>query len=57
MEKPLTITIAIPPTMRDLLEKAVSNDTHMNLSEFVRDAIRRRLEEMGYNPQVFEVTT
>jgi len=45
----------IPQTMRDLIEQVVSKDTHTNLSEFVRDAIRRRLERMGYNPQLAEV--
>jgi len=51
------ISLAIPQTMRGLIEQVVSKDTHNSLSEFVRDAIRRRLEEMGYNPQIFEVKT
>ena len=50
-----TICVMIPQTMRDLIEQVVSKDTHTNLSEFVRDAIRRRLERMGYNPQLAEV--
>jgi Arc/MetJ-type ribon-helix-helix transcriptional regulator len=50
-----TICVMIPQTMRDLIEQVLSRDTHTTLSEFVRDAIRRRLERMGYNPQLFEV--
>jgi len=39
------INVAIPQTMKDLIEQFVSMDTHMNLSEFVRDAIRQKLEK------------
>ena len=38
-----TICVMIPQTMRDLIEQFVSLDTHTNLSEFVRDAIRQKL--------------
>jgi Arc/MetJ-type ribon-helix-helix transcriptional regulator len=37
------INVSIPQTMKDLIEQFVSMDTHMNLSEFVRDAIREKL--------------
>jgi Arc/MetJ-type ribon-helix-helix transcriptional regulator len=46
--------IPVPKTLDDALEKAVTLDSHSSKSEFVRDAVRRRLEEMGFNPQVFE---
>lgn len=39
-----TICVMIPQTMRDLIEQFVSMDTHTNLSEFVRDAIRQKLQ-------------
>jgi Arc/MetJ-type ribon-helix-helix transcriptional regulator len=45
--------IPVPKTLDDALEKAVTLDSHSSKSEFVRDAVRRRLEEMGFNPQVF----
>jgi Arc/MetJ-type ribon-helix-helix transcriptional regulator len=46
--------IPVTKTLDDALEKAVTVDSHSSKSEFVRDAVRRRLEEMGFNPQVFE---
>ena len=51
------INVAIPQTMKDLIEQFVSLDTHTNLSEFVRDAIRQKLQKDAphlYN-QLFEV--
>ena len=45
--------IPVPKTLDDALEHAVAQDSHSSKSEFVRDAVRRRLEEMGFNPQVF----
>ena len=46
--------IPVPKTLDDALEKAVSEDSHNSKSEFVRDAVRRRLEEMGFHPKIFE---
>ena len=46
--------IPVTKTLDDALEQAVTLDSHSSKSEFVRDAVRRRLEEMGFNPQVFE---
>jgi Arc/MetJ-type ribon-helix-helix transcriptional regulator len=46
--------IPVPKTLDDALETAVTLDSHSSKSEFVRDAVRRRLEEMGFKPQVFE---
>jgi Arc/MetJ-type ribon-helix-helix transcriptional regulator len=46
--------IPVPKTLDDALEHAVTMDSHSSKSEFVRDAVRRRLEEMGFNPQVFD---
>jgi len=40
-----TICVMIPQTMRDLIEQVVSKDTHNSLSEFVRDAIRQKLQK------------
>lgn len=40
-------------TFDEALEQAVSVDSHSSKAEFVRDAVRRRLEEMGFKPQVF----
>jgi Arc/MetJ-type ribon-helix-helix transcriptional regulator len=49
--------IPVSKTLDDALEKAVDQDSHSSKSEFVRDAVRRRLETMGFNPQVFDNKT
>lgn len=41
------------PTLDDALEEAVRKDTHSTKADFVRDAVRRRLEEMGFKPMPF----
>ena len=38
------ITLQIPATMKELIEKIVSADTHSNMSEFIRDAIRQKID-------------
>ena len=45
--------ILVTTTPDQALEQAVSADSHSSKAEFVRDAVRRRLEDMGFNPQVF----
>jgi len=45
--------IPVSKTLDDALEKAV-NHNFCSKSEFVRDSVRRRLEMMGFNPQVFD---
>ena len=46
--------IPVPKVLDDALEEAVRKDTHSTKSDFVRDAVRRRLEEMGFKPQIFK---
>jgi Arc/MetJ-type ribon-helix-helix transcriptional regulator len=46
--------IPVPKVLDDALEEAVRKDTHSTKSDFVRDAVRRRLEEMGFNPKIFQ---
>ena len=45
--------IPVPKVLDDALEEAVRKDTHSTKSDFVRDAVRHRLEEIGFRPQVF----
>jgi Arc/MetJ-type ribon-helix-helix transcriptional regulator len=45
--------IPVPRTLDNALEEAVKRDTHISKSDFVRDAVRRRLEDLGYKPQIF----
>ena len=48
--------IPVTGALDKALEQAVQRDSHSSKSEFVRDAVRRRLEEMGFKPQVFPKT-
>jgi hypothetical protein len=45
--------IPVTETLDKALEQALSVDSHSSKAEFVRDTVRRRLEEMGFNPSVF----
>ena len=53
MSNKINWNIPVPRTLDDALEEAVEKDTHSTKSDFVRDAVRRRLEELGVKPQVF----
>lgn len=45
--------IPVSKVLDDALEKALNFDSHSSKSEFVRDAVRRRLEEMGFKAKPF----
>jgi Arc/MetJ-type ribon-helix-helix transcriptional regulator len=47
-------SVPVTRTLDDALEQAVRIDTHSTKSDFIRDAVRRRLEEMGFKPRPFE---
>lgn len=38
----------LPLTLKKHLDEAVVNDTHLNVSDFVRDAIREKLRRDGF---------
>lgn len=40
-------------TLDSALEQAVKQDSHSSKSEFIRDSVRRRLEDLGYKPKIF----
>jgi len=40
--------VQVPKKLDRLLVKAVKTSTFANKSDFIRDAVRRRLEEMGF---------
>jgi Arc/MetJ-type ribon-helix-helix transcriptional regulator len=46
--------IPVPKVLDDALEEVVRKDTHSTKSDFVRDAVRRRLEELGFKPKIFQ---
>jgi len=45
--------IPVSMVLDKALEKAVELDTHSTKADFVRDAVRRRLEEMGFKSTPF----
>ena len=45
--------IPVTNTLDEAVREAVSKDSHISKSEFVRDAVRKQLESMGFKPQVF----
>ena len=45
--------IPVSKSLNEALEKAIQLDTHSTKSDFVRDVVRRKLEEMGFKPQFF----
>jgi len=46
--------IPVSRVLDEALEEAVRLDTHSTKADFVRDAVRRKLEEMGFKPKPFE---
>jgi hypothetical protein len=46
--------IPVTNTLDLAVEQAVAKDSHISKSEFVRDAVRKQLTGMGFNPQVFK---
>lgn len=45
--------VPVSRVLDDALEQAVRFDTHSTKSDFIRDAVRRRLEEMGFRATPF----
>jgi Arc/MetJ-type ribon-helix-helix transcriptional regulator len=45
--------VPVPKVLDDALEEAVRRDTHSTKSDFIRDAVRRKLEEMGFKAKAF----
>ena len=44
--------IKVKKTMSDMIDMIVKKDTHSTRSEFIRDAIREKLERMGLYPNI-----
>jgi Arc/MetJ-type ribon-helix-helix transcriptional regulator len=42
----------IPLNLRSLVEKAVNTGSYLNISDFVRDAIKEKLGREGFLPSV-----
>jgi Arc/MetJ-type ribon-helix-helix transcriptional regulator len=43
-KKDVQISARIPTTLKELMQKYVAVDTHINESEFIRDAIREKIQ-------------
>jgi Arc/MetJ-type ribon-helix-helix transcriptional regulator len=57
MNNRINWNIPVPKVLDDALEQAVKEKSiYSNKSDFVRDAVRRRLEELGFKPQTFKQT-
>jgi Arc/MetJ-type ribon-helix-helix transcriptional regulator len=48
MRNQVNWNIPVTKALDDALEQAVKIDTHSTKSDFVRDAVRRKLEEIGF---------
>ena len=46
------LNIRVPSTLKELIQKYVLMDTHTNISDFTRDAIRQKLRKDA--PQLYE---
>ena len=46
--------VPVPRVLDEALEEAVRRDTHSTKSDFIRDAVRRKLEEMGFRAKAFQ---
>jgi Arc/MetJ-type ribon-helix-helix transcriptional regulator len=54
MREKINWNIPVPKLLDDALEQAVSEKSvYSNKSDFVRDSVRRRLEELGFKPPTF----
>jgi len=43
-EKLVHMTVRVPKTLRDLIKQHIELDTHINESEFIRDALREKIQ-------------
>jgi Arc/MetJ-type ribon-helix-helix transcriptional regulator len=49
----IRLVLDVTPSLNDAINQAISKDSHSTRAEFIRDTLRRRLEDMGYHFQVF----
>jgi len=40
--------VPVPPLLDEAVKKALANDMHVTKSDFIRDAVREKLEKMGF---------
>lgn len=44
--------VPVPKPLNDALEKAIVRDWHPTKADFIRDAVRKKLTDMGISPPV-----
>jgi len=48
--------VVVPKILDDAVEKAVDVDTHITKSDLIREAVREKLEKMGFKNKPFVET-
>jgi len=48
----VNINVRVTPTLKNIIEKYIDQDTYINVSEFARDAFREKIRRDA--PQFFE---
>jgi len=43
MTKETRLSVRVPATLKELIKKVIETDTHLNESDFVREAIREKI--------------
>jgi len=43
--KEVRVTARVPVSLKDLMRKYIKRDTHLNESDFIRDAIREKIQK------------
>jgi len=46
--------IPVPKVLNEAVERAIQLDTHSTKSDFIRDAVRQKLEAMGFKSEPFK---
>jgi len=44
-------TLLVPKTLDEAVENAVKHDMHISKSELIREAVKEKLEKMGFLPK------
>jgi Arc/MetJ-type ribon-helix-helix transcriptional regulator len=57
-EEPVKISAWLPKTLKDLMDRYVARDAHLNASDLIRDAIREKIQREAPElyKQLFQTT-
>jgi Arc/MetJ-type ribon-helix-helix transcriptional regulator len=48
----IRLFVDVTPSLKKAIIEAISQDSHSTQTDFLRDAIREKLEKMGYKPKI-----